>query len=48
MDDPVPHRHPLTAYLCHQCFVGIMGEYANDPSYLNRKSFHGGGGGIIG
>jgi len=24
-DDPNPHRHPFTAYLCHEHFCEIMG-----------------------
>ncbi len=24
-DDPQPIRHPLTAYICHEHFVQIMG-----------------------
>lgn len=25
-DDPAPYRHPLTAYLCREHFVDVMGE----------------------
>lgn len=27
-DDPLPERHPLTGYLCHPCFVAVMGAAA--------------------
>ena len=27
-DDPIPHRHELTAYLCHEHFCQIMGPVA--------------------
>lgn len=27
-DDPVPLRHPLTAYICHRCFSALMGPAA--------------------
>lgn len=27
-DDPLPHRHPLTSYVCHAHFVEIMGPAA--------------------
>ncbi len=27
-DDPIPGRHPLTTYLCHQHFREIMGPMA--------------------
>jgi hypothetical protein len=27
-DDPMPYRHPLTAYMCHEHFVQIMGPAA--------------------
>lgn len=35
-DDPLPMRHPLTAYICHRHFVEIMGAFADSPIYLNR------------
>ena len=38
-DDPMPHRHPLTAYVCHPCFVKLMGSFANDPLYMNRNGY---------
>jgi len=28
-DDPMPVRHPLTAYICHTHFVTLMGPAAN-------------------
>lgn len=28
-DDPLPQRHPLTSYLCHQHFRLIMGPAAD-------------------
>lgn len=28
-DDPMPARHNLTAYVCHECFVKIMGNAAD-------------------
>lgn len=28
-DDPMPVRHPLTAYICHVHFVTLMGPAAN-------------------
>ena len=28
-DDPLQHRHPLTRYVCHRHFRGIMGPAAN-------------------
>ncbi len=28
-DDPVPHRHPLTAYICHEHFRMVMGPAAD-------------------
>lgn len=28
-DDPIPHRHPLTAYICHGHFVSLMGPAAD-------------------
>ena len=28
-DDPMPHRHPLTSYICHQHFVELMGPAAH-------------------
>jgi len=28
-DDPLPNRHPLTAYLCHEHFREIMGPAAD-------------------
>jgi hypothetical protein len=31
-DDPVPHRHPLTSYICHHHFVEIMGPAADRRS----------------
>ena len=31
-DDPLPNRHPLTAYVCHSCFVAIMGPAARRKS----------------
>lgn len=37
-DEPIPHRHPLTAYICHKHFREIMGPYADDPLYRNRRS----------
>ncbi len=30
-DDPVQMRHPLTAYMCHQCFKDLMGPAARRP-----------------
>ena len=27
-DDPAPERHPLTAYVCCECFVRLMGSAA--------------------
>ena len=30
-DDPIPHRHPLTTYLCHAHFVQAMGPAAKYP-----------------
>lgn len=27
-DDPLPHRHPLTSYVCHWHFVQMMGPAA--------------------
>jgi hypothetical protein len=27
-DDPMPYRHPFTAYLCCSCFEQIMGPGA--------------------
>lgn len=27
-DDPVPNRHPLTSYVCHEHFRQIMGPAA--------------------
>jgi hypothetical protein len=24
-DDPMPGRHPLTTYVCHECFTQLMG-----------------------
>ncbi len=27
-DDPLPNRHPLTAYVCHDCFSSLMGPAA--------------------
>lgn len=35
-DDPVPNRHPLTAYICHRHFREIMGAFADDERYANR------------
>lgn len=29
MDDPMPNRHELTAYLCHEHFRQIMGPAAD-------------------
>ena len=37
-DEPVPNRHPLTAYICHRHFREIMGPYADHAEYRNRKS----------
>ena len=31
MDDPHPHRHPLTRYICHEHFAQIMGPAAERP-----------------
>lgn len=28
-DDPLPHRHPLTRYICHAHFREIMGPWAD-------------------
>lgn len=28
-DDPMPNRHNLTAYICHRCFVDLMGSAAD-------------------
>lgn len=28
-DDPLPHRHPLTTYLCHLHFREMMGPAAD-------------------
>jgi hypothetical protein len=28
-DDPLPNRHPLTAYICHRHFKVIMGPAAD-------------------
>lgn len=36
-DDPMPDRHPLTAYICHRHFVELMGPFANSVDYLERK-----------
>lgn len=30
-DDPLPHKHTLTAYLCHWHFREMMGPAANRP-----------------
>lgn len=30
-DDPFPHRHPLTRYVCHAHFKQIMGNAACRP-----------------
>lgn len=35
-DDPMPNRHPLTAYICHKHFAEIMGPMADNWFYLNR------------
>ena len=35
-DDPMPQRHPLTRYVCHPCFVRIMGPAADADWYVNR------------
>lgn len=29
-DDPVPHRHPLTSYICARCFRNLMGSRGCD------------------
>lgn len=36
-DDPFPHRHPLTAYVCHTHFRAIVGPAADRraPSLSN-------------
>lgn len=31
-DDPLPHRHPLTSYICHRHFVDVMGPAADAQS----------------
>lgn len=36
-DDPMPIRHPLTFYLCHSCFVEVMGPAADSETYLKRS-----------
>jgi hypothetical protein len=28
-DDPMPNRHPLTRYICHEHFAMVMGPAAN-------------------
>jgi len=33
-DDPHQQRHPFTAYVCHKCFVHIMGNAAKRPEEL--------------
>lgn len=35
-DEPMPNRHPLTAYICHKHFREIMGPFANNPLYTER------------
>lgn len=30
-DDPLPDRHPLTSYLCQDCFRRVMGPAAGGP-----------------
>jgi hypothetical protein len=30
-DEPMPNRHPLTSYICHSCFVTLMGPAAKRP-----------------
>lgn len=32
-DDPIPNRHPLTSYICHQHFRQIMGRAADRDPY---------------
>ena len=31
-DDPFPFRIPLVTYICHDCFVGLMGPAAGRTS----------------
>jgi hypothetical protein len=33
-DDPMPHRHELTTYLCHEHFRTIMGPAADRRTML--------------
>lgn len=35
-DEPMPNRHPLTAYICHKHFCEIMGPFADNPLYTER------------
>lgn len=37
-DDPFPHRHPLTSYVCHDCFGRIMGAGAEWLDQLRASS----------
>lgn len=37
-DDPIPHRHPLTTYLCHDHFVQAMGPAAKYPGETTALS----------
>jgi hypothetical protein len=37
-DDPLPHRHPLTSYVCHAHFVWLMGPAAGEHAQRRRST----------
>lgn len=36
-DDPVPARHPLMSYICHEHFVQLMGAFADVDPFDNLR-----------